>query len=354
MYSKDNNKTNFFKELGLSIFIGVVIFGILYIFLWVDKINSDNFKYFFGFSMLYAIGGYLSNKYLAIYLNKIIPWNKQPKKRLLYGIIGSIAITVLIFIVLNYIQVAMYTGKGFIEYFEAINFSHLKMPIYITTVILLSFYSFFFYKELQETKLNEIKLKAEKTKAKYNALKSQIDPHFLFNNLNVLFSIIDENPKNAKVFVKNLSSIYRYILEHKESDLTSLSSEIDFAKKYLELLEFRFEGSLSFILELSDGDKEIIPLATQTLLENAIKHNNFTDEKPLVIKIYDQNNYLIVENNYNPSLNEDGTKHGLKSINGRCMYLIKKEIIVEQTSDKFIVKVPLMFVRVKLGRLEDT
>jgi LytS/YehU family sensor histidine kinase len=154
--------------------------------------------------------------------------------------------------------------------------------------------------------------------------------------------LIDENTKNAKKFVKNLSTIYRYILEHKQADLVLLDSEMDFATKYLELLKFRFEDSLNFSINVNSNSKQIIPLASQILLENTIKHNIITDINPLKINIYTEDDFLIVENNYNP-LNSDfkSTKHGLKNINERCKYLLNKEIKVIKTDEKFIVKVPL-------------
>jgi len=123
--------------------------------------------------------------------------------------------------------------------------------------------------------------------------------------------------------------------------LVFLDNEIEFAKKYLDLLKFRFEESLDFKIDIDDDNKKIVPLASQILLENAIKHNKITDEEPLFIKIFFDDNYLIVENNYNPILDEKSTKTGLKSINDRCKYLMNREIVVEKKNGTFRVKVPI-------------
>jgi len=343
MSKKNKQNISFFRELIKSLIIGVIVFAVLYVFFWIGTINKHNFIYYFGFSMAYSTAGYLLNKYLAVYLNTVISWDKNPLKRLFHGVLWAFIITILMFLVLNYIQYAILAGYSIEDYINKMSFSQFRLPIYISTVLLLAFYSFYFYKELQELKLKEAKLQTENTKAKYNALKDQIDPHFLFNNLNVLYSIIDENPKNAKRFVKNLSMIYRYILEQKDADLISLESEIDFAKKYLELLKFRFEDSLTYSIDIKISDKKIVPLASQILLENAIKHNKITDDQPLFIKIYSQSNYLIIENNFNPkNVETESTKLGLKGISGRCKHVVNKEIVIENNFEKYLVKVPII------------
>ncbi len=326
------------KAFGLSL----VIFVFLYIFLWSNTINSSNFWFFFGINLLYSMSLYFANSYLINYLDKILPWDKQPAKRLFYGVTSALVVSAIIILLINSIQVSVFTNHSVPEYLKNIKFSDFKMPIYVTVVTLLLFYSFFFYKELQKTKLNEAKLQAENTMSKYIALKDQIDPHFLFNNLNVLYSLIDENIINAKKFVKNLSMIYRYILENKEFELTSLDTEIDFATKYLELLKFRFEESLRFKINIKDKDKKIVPLSTQIALENAIKHNKITDAHPLNIEIFEEDNYLIIKNNLNLKNSSDNSLNtGIHSLNERYKFIMKKELEIIKTDKDFIIKLPI-------------
>ena len=147
-----------------------------------------------------------------------------------------------------------------------------------------------------------------------------VDPHFLFNSLNVLTGLIEENPDNAIDFTTSLSKIYRYVLEQKDKEVVSIQEEINFAKTYVNLLKLRFENSINFEIEQTTFSETefIVPLSLQILLENTIKHNIVSDQKPLKIKIYKQDNYLIIENSFQPKETiKDSTGIGLKNIINR-------------------------------------
>ena len=337
-----NDKDSFFYELLNAFVIAVIIFVFLYFFLWSGRLRLDNFYIYLGMTMLYSMPIQMMISLMFKYLNKKISWDISPQKMIIVGSISALAISLTWIFIVQVIEVYIFKHITLSQLLSQIHFSYFRMPLYITAFILMLVYAFYFYKEMQKSKVREANLQTENAKAKYSALKDQIDPHFLFNNLNVLYSLIDENTTNAKKFVKNLSTIYRYILEHKKNDLISLENEIDFATKYLELLKFRFEDSLIFDINITFKNKEIVPLASQILLENAIKHNIITSNNPLNIEMFTTEEYLIVQNNFNPLNSEiEGTKHGLKSINERCKYLMNKEIIVENIDDKYTVKVPL-------------
>ena len=186
---------------------------------------------------------------------------------------------------------------------------------------------------------------AKTESAKYKSLKSQLDPHFLFNSLNVLTSLIAENPAKAENFTTKLSKIYRYILEQKNKDIIPLEEELQFAKIYMELLEMRFEDAIQFALpeKISNPELKIVPLSLQLLLENAVKHNVVSSKSPLQLKIYEEAGYLVVRNNYNPkeSLGKS-TKVGLKNIFDRYRLITNKEVFVIKEKGNFIVKIPLL------------
>ena len=145
----------------------------------------------------------------------------------------------------------------------------------------------------------EQKVIAGTASAQFESLKNQIDPHFLFNSLNVLSALIEENPESAQKFTTSLSKIYRYVLEQKDKELVTVSEELNFAKTYMNLLKMRFENSITFDLptDFSNDLAKVVPLSLQLLLENCIKHNVVSESKPLHIKIYMENNFLVVENN---------------------------------------------------------
>ena len=139
----------------------------------------------------------------------------------------------------------------------------------------MAFHLIYFYKKSQENKVKEQKIIAGTASAKFETLKNQIDPHFLFNSLNVLTSLIEENPDNAQRFTTSLSKIYRYVLEQKDKELVSVEEELSFAKTYMNLLKMRFENSVFYELPASvkNPDAKVVPLSLQLLLENTIKHN---------------------------------------------------------------------------------
>ena len=182
--------------------------------------------------------------------------------------------------------------------------------------------------------------------AQYESLKNQLDPHFLFNSLNVLSSLIEEDQDKAVDFTHSLSKTYRYILEQKDKDLVPLEQELEFAKVYIELLQMRFEDTLIFELpqSIQQQGAKVVPLSLQLLLENAIKHNKATEQEPITIRIMEKSNgYLVVENNLNKKkILEQRQGIGLDNIKKRYSYLSSKPVKVEQTDESFIVSIPIL------------
>ena len=188
----------------------------------------------------------------------------------------------------------------------------------------------------QETTKQEIVAKTET--AKFESLKNQLDPHFLFNSLNVLTSLIGENPNLAEKFTTKLSKIYRYVLEQRNKDLVPVHEELNFAKIYMQLLGMRFEDAIEFNIPdtISNSELKIVPLSLQLLLENAVKHNVVSSSKPLCIKIYEENNYLIIENNINPKeAIGKSTKVGLQNIADRYGLITEQNVLIENNNKIF-------------------
>jgi LytS/YehU family sensor histidine kinase len=217
----------------------------------------------------------------------------------------------------------------------------------IAFIITLIFHSFYFYKALQDVKLKEKTFESKSNSAKFDALKNQLDPHFLFNSLNVLSALIDEDTDKAQDFTIGLSKVYRYVLDQKNKDLVSLNGEIKFAETYLNLLKMRFEDSLE--VDISDEAKtteaKIIPLSLQLLLENAVKHNKVSEQFPLKIKIYIEAEYLIIENNLQPKIdsrNQNRNGIGLENIQSRYELFTNQKCEILKTEQIFAVKLPLL------------
>jgi hypothetical protein len=232
---------------------------------------------------------------------------------------------------------------------DALNriYSLQMMPQYffvfcISTIV----YFFLIYKSKQENKVREHKIVAQSASAKFETLKSQIDPHFLFNSLNVLSSLIEENPNKAQQFTIALSKTYRYVLEQRNKDLVDLQEELAFAKTFEKLLKLRFEDALEIILpsETIDSDAKVIPLVLQLLLENAVKHNIINSNQKLIIKVEVKDDALVVSNNFQPKnvLKDESTGFGLQHIIQQYDLVTNRKVLITQTNNCFEVYLPIL------------
>lgn len=188
-------------------------------------------------------------------------------------------------------------------------------------------------------------LEKEKAMVMYENLKQQLNPHFLFNSLASLSSLIRINQKLAGEFLDGLSKTYRYILNNREKELVPLSEELQFSETYIKLQKTRFGNALQVNINVREEywHMKIAPVTLQNLLENAIKHNIVTDEDPLLIDIHTDDNNLIVQNNLNKkTFVETSNRQGLASMKSLYLYLSNREMVVLETGDHFIVKIPLL------------
>ncbi len=186
-------------------------------------------------------------------------------------------------------------------------------------------------------------LQAENERSRFEALKNQLDPHFLFNTFNSLDSLIDEDPVMARNYLQQLSSVFRYVLSTKE--VTTLDNELKFTYSYINLMQFRYENSLEFEFSIDDRflDCEIVPLSIQTLIENAIKHNVISAEEPLVIQIVvNSAPSVIVSNVIKPKISPQiGNGIGLSNLSERFKLKYQKEIEISNAEGRFVVVLPL-------------
>ncbi|MGN6615554.1 MAG: sensor histidine kinase [Ilyomonas sp.] len=184
-----------------------------------------------------------------------------------------------------------------------------------------------------------------KTQAELSALKNQIDPHFIFNSLNTLSFLISSDAKKAKLFNDTLAKVYQYILRNKDCDLVLLREEIEFISNYFYLLKIRFHNTVDMAIEIDDMEAEellIPPISLQTLVENAIKHNEFSEEKPLLISVAVSSKFVIVKNRINQKTYPVPTsKIGLSNLDNRYRLITKKNIQVDETN-YFSVKLPII------------
>ncbi|MDN5212249.1 histidine kinase [Fulvivirgaceae bacterium BMA12] len=209
----------------------------------------------------------------------------------------------------------------------------------------------FFMSQLKETQVEAEKFKKQSVEAQFEALRNQINPHFLFNSFNVLSNLVYKDPDTSSEFIQQLSKVYRYLLKYQEQKVVSVKEELEFLKSYIYLLSIRFEENLFIKNNLQPHIYElyIAPASLQLLIENAIKHNVVSIKKPLIIELFNEDkNYLVVKNNLQPKTIEgSSTSVGLKNISGRYRFISEKQVTVHKTEDTFFVKVPLIHIETK-------
>ncbi len=225
------------------------------------------------------------------------------------------------------------------------NIIFLIITITITLLINAIMVANEFFVHWRKTTLEKESLKRSTITAEFESLKNQVNPHFLFNALNTLSSLIEEEPKTASRFVQKLSSVYRYLLSQKDKELVSLGEELDFMQSYVFLNQIRFGSNLHVNIDVPKEHlhKEIVTLTLQMLLENAIKHNVISAEKPLHINITASNQYLCVSNNLQPkTVLTESNGIGLSNIQNRYGFLSNQEVRIQKDKDTFSVCVPLL------------
>jgi LytS/YehU family sensor histidine kinase len=211
-------------------------------------------------------------------------------------------------------------------------------------------YSFIKYrtnqrKQIYHLQLQSTRLEKDKTEIQYQNLINHLNPHFLFNSLTSLNSLITISPKQASNFLQKLSLIYRYILQNKDKEIVSLEQELAFVKNYIDLQKSRFEDGLQVNIDIAEifYPMGIVPVTLQNLFENAIKHNTLDDDAPLVIEVMIEGQYLIIKNNLQKKdFVETSNKQGLDSLKKLYFYLSKRALETIETESEFIVKVPLL------------
>jgi len=217
-------------------------------------------------------------------------------------------------------------------------------------LLALLIYGFIRWRLLEQNKIYELENKAqllekEKAMVMYENLKQHLNPHFLFNSLTSLKSLIRLDQKSAGEFLERMSKIYRYILKSRDHELVSLKDEVTFAQTYIDLQQARFEKGLQVNIAIDEAydHYKIAPVTLQNLIENAIKHNLIDEDMPLVIDIYIEGDYLVVQNNLQKKeFVETSNKQGLVNMQSLYRYLDPRPFQIMEDTEHFTVKIPLI------------
>jgi sensor histidine kinase YesM len=328
---------NFCLAVGIQLFLCPACFSDFALFLS----NAGDFVYSFLLSCFLSGGiGFIIAK-----ADEHFPWLDAPVSRFIFDFIVVVAYT----FVVSFFLVTVFSIFIW-DYFTIDNIgwddlaSATILPIVIALIITFFMTGRSFLMEWRQAAITTEQMRSEQLESQYQSLKDQLNPHFLFNSLNVLSNLVCENPDQANAFIEKLSKIYRYVLDVQFEELVTLDEELAFAKNYLELQELRFGTKLSYIINIEDSANfSLPPLTLQLLLENAIKHNAATKEKPLVISIKQEGNELKVVNTFSPRTTQPGESGiGLKNIKERYGFMTDRMVVIEKNEALFEVSLPLL------------
>lgn len=266
--------------------------------------------------------------------------------RLLVFYLSVLAIAFFMFMVL-YTYHFVKNGADFSIYFS--NLANLELKsFFIATLVGFAFGAvFFFYTQWAEALKRVQKLKEEKLIFQYETLKNQVNPHFLFNSLNSLSSLVKNDPDMSERFIQKLSSIYRNILENTEKELVPLSIEMELVKDFFYLQKMRDDDKIDLKIEFNNFENiQVLPVSLQLLVENALKHNSATRKQPLEIVVHFEGlDKLVVRNNLQKKTQlNDSSKIGLKNLNERSRLILNHEIEIQENEDEFVVKIPVKLI----------
>ena len=283
---------------------------------------------------------FIGNFKIDTILEKRFPWSNSILKRLILEYVFIIAYS------LSIMAITVLCLKLFFDVPEENNFFILLKQTFIIVIIVTTGINFTgFVKGWKTAQLNIQKLEKETTNARFEALKANIKPHFLFNSLNTLSSLIRINPVLAEEYSSGLSDVYRYILKSNDEILVCVQEEIEFLKTYLNLQKIRFGENLNYDIKIQqDMKNKLIPsLSLQLIVENALKHNIINHSNKLYITIKSEDNWLVITNNYQPKRSKPKSNgFGLKNITERYSYFTNEQPTFEKTNKEYIVKIPLL------------
>ncbi|MDZ7738180.1 MAG: histidine kinase [Bacteroidales bacterium] len=336
------------KHQNLIIILAVAIFSIIFsiIFKWIqtgDPFSQETLLYgiLIFLNMLIPlilaryVFKYLSEKRLADLKRKIIPAIIAFVPGVLLIQLVIIGAGVYLYFVFNGLDRSDFLGHLFsVELPGAVR--QFSVWILIGSAVL--FYYIWRRAEAAEQELREINLKY-----RYRTLKSQVNPHFLFNSLNTISQLVYEDPGEADGYIQKLAGIYRYVMENEEKELVPLDKEIDFVRSFFMLYREREEGKISLDINVNNAeDYMIIPVSLQSLLENAIKHNAASRERPLLIEIRMENGWLVVSNNIQKkNIMGNSLGLGLENLKERFKMITGRDLVITDNDNYYTVKIPL-------------
>jgi len=317
--------------------------GIMLIVAHGEKITGQMLLYGSINSVLIGGSFMLGLMFIVAMLDQKLPWLRFPLKRLIVQFIVTIVFSLIVIVFAILLSGFFWHQKITSDFFLETGAFMVKIAFLFVFLGTLIANTIMFFKNWKEAAVQQEKLKREQLALQYETLKSQVNPHFLFNNLNSLTSLISTNPDKAIDFVKKLSEVYRYVLDQKDHELVALDIELKFLESYIFLQKIRFETNLNVQIDVESKNYKVIPLSLQMMVENAIKHNEISDRNPLLVHVFSTDDqYLTVENKLQKKAGSEGNGSGIQNISDRYEYFTDRKVKISFTSDRFRISIPLL------------
>ncbi|CAN5768060.1 hypothetical protein BH11BAC3_BH11BAC3_04700 [soil metagenome] len=344
--TKDNINRERLNDIGIRVLL-IPLFGIS-IPLITRMVPHSSFtnweiKLSYLYTILIAFVIYEGTRFLHFTLRSYFDWLNKPAKKII-----AIIITVPFYCVPVSILLLVAWYHIFLN--GQVNWQVVKLSTIIITCavyFLVNVYeTVFAVRDMAADKINKEQLERARAEAELEALKNQVDPHFIFNSLNTLSHLIEAHPAKARLFNDNLADVYRYILQNKARSLVQLKDEIEFLQDYFSLLKIRFENAVQLNLLIAENLYEqylVPPISLQVLVENATKHNEFSDQHPLQINIIVENEMLVISTRLNKKkLRKPSSKIGLRNLSERYKLTTNLNSIIIEEENSFMVYLPLL------------
>ncbi len=334
------------NDLGIRVIL-VPLFGITIplITRMVPHTQFSNWeiKFSYLYTILIAFVIYEGSRFLHFTLRTYFDWFNKPIRKVL-----ALVITIPFYCVP--VSVLMLVGWYRLFMNGRVDWDIIKLTsliILVAVFFLVNLYeTVFLIRDLANDRVTQEQLERAKAEAELEALKNQIDPHFIFNSLNTLSHLIDDKPEKARLFNDNLADVYRYILQNKARDLVLLREELNFLKSYFLLLKIRFENAVQMEISIPEEMMDqclLPPISLQILAENAIKHNEFSESTPLLLTIEMNNEALLIHNKIRKkTLHRSSSKIGLQNLKERYKLITNQEISISEEGDKFEIILPVL------------
>lgn len=273
-----------------------------------------------------------------------ISWTEEPVKRFIVTLILMVIYTLMIAAV-----VAMGVAYGFYGHLPPKSLKIIGSGFFVVVLGVTFFIGLFqfgraFLLNWRDSEIQAAKLREAHIAAQYESLQNQVNPHFLFNSLNVLSTLVYRDQDLAAKFIKQLSKIYRYVLDAKNKEIVRISTELKALEAYIFLVKIRFDQGVVFQNDLPKSlQGHIAPLSLQMLVENAVKHNSASEDQPLIISVFEEEGYIVVKNNLQQKSNpQEVVGIGLDNIKTRYQFLSDHPVTITENDTHFVVKVPII------------